>query len=519
MAAHVRPPAPRARVAADKGSGRLRALSDKLPSPLYLGGLEFGAHGLLGCLSAGLLLLSLASAPPRLGASAAASAVVTSLLAVMSLRLVDRAPKYTVIARGIVAPHREAYKRTIAVMLYVNLRLAWQMGWLRLGGAYAAGLAALAAWLLPRRAFDNANTFVFVVPISLGVWYDAAQQLAALGGASGSTAAFASAWNAQVVTARTLLAIQLAAVGVAFAFTLAFRGLVRTASVYAASAGVVAGILAGTLARRGPAATLTSGLGVAAALEAYSYLRSPRRLEVTPAPPPERPAPPSEQLAPPSERPAADDGPGDSSGNAEVAVATGRQMVWTATVDAEEPCDGGAAAFLNALLAREGAAGELISRVDDSVEGVVPLGGGRYRASISAVRLPGLTVTPTATILVERAGDPGDGDGGLRYTTEEVTTSYAGLFAGLLESLRPPRIRAVTEVRARGGVLAARGEFSLALPLPRWWPIPDSAMAAGGELVRGIVEKDTRLSVSRIKAEYGEWRDDAPDDDTRSTGG
>ena len=61
---------------------------------------------------------------------------------------------------------------------------------------------------------------------------------------------------------------------------------------------------------------------------------------------------------------------------------------------------------------------------------------------------------------------------------------------------------AFTELAAAEGEVRASGDFSLALPLPRWWPIPDGAMAQGERLIRSIVEKDTRLTLERLRAEY-----------------
>ena len=45
-----------------------------------------------------------------------------------------------------------------------------------------------------------------------------------------------------------------------------------------------------------------------------------------------------------------------------------------------------------------------------------------------------------------------------------------------------------TELRARedGAFLDGRSDFSLVNPLPRWWPIPDRLMAAGGALIKRL---------------------------------
>ena len=59
-------------------------------------------------------------------------------------------------------------------------------------------------------------------------------------------------------------------------------------------------------------------------------------------------------------------------------------------------------------------------------------------------------------------------------------------------------VEACTELSARDGKLEATGDFALTLPLPRWWPVPDRAMNRGESMIRGIVDKDTRLTVERL---------------------
>ena len=194
---------------------------------IKIGRLDFKAHGLLG--TAGLLLLGAALCCNQNVARylIMASIPVTTGLAWGSYALLGHAPEKTVIARGIVAPHREAYKRAIGVVLYVNVRLA---GPDLLGArVYGVACALLAAKLTPTKAFDNGNTFVFVVPIFCGVGLDAVRQLRCI-------AAQECAWNAEVATLRTVAAVQFVALLVSFAFTLGFRGYIRLTRLYALSA-------------------------------------------------------------------------------------------------------------------------------------------------------------------------------------------------------------------------------------------------------------------------------------------
>ena len=233
---------------------------------IKIGRLDFKAHGLLG--TAGLFLLgaALCCSTDTARYLIMASIPVTTGLAYGSYALLGHAPERTVIARGIVAPHREAYKRAIGVVLYVNVRLAWACDLL---GArlYGVACALLAARLAPTKAFDNGNTFVFVVPIFCGVGLDAVRQLRCI-------AAQECAWNAEVATLRTVAAVQFVALLVSFAFTLGFRGYIRLARLYALSAGAVAGIL-GALAGGGLTGAVAVGMISAFLLDRWIAARPP----------------------------------------------------------------------------------------------------------------------------------------------------------------------------------------------------------------------------------------------------
>ena len=151
------------------------------------------------------------------------------------------------------------------------------------------------------------------------------------------------------------------------------------------------------------------------------------------------------------------------------------------------PCDDRMRAYLRQMDA------ELLVRLDDSVEGVEPLGGNRYRADISKVGFFGLLACrPVATLRVERT------DRGIRYVTEKCDMVFTGPLRRLVAGLSGIGVEACTELSARDGKLEATGDFALTLPLPRWWPVPDKAMARGEGMIRGIVAKDTRLTVERL---------------------
>ena len=166
-------------------------------------------------------------------------------------------------------------------------------------------------------------------------------------------------------------------------------------------------------------------------------------------------------------------------------------MTWRAATVVAVPCadTAAAASFLDGV-----AGGDLIVRLDDSVQSVEALGSDRYRASIAPLHFPGLTVEVVALIRIERI------DAGLRYTTEGVRLNFTGIFRSAMVGVEELcDVAAVTELRARDGELAASGTFALELPLPRW--IPERATAAGERLIQSIVAKDTRLTIERLQAE------------------
>ena len=141
--------------------------------------------------------------------------------------------------------------------------------------------------------------------------------------------------------------------------------------------------------------------------------------------------------------------------------------------------------------------GNTLVKLDDSVEAVTPLGGDRYEAAITSVGFFGLLACkPVATLRVERT------DRGIRYVTEQCEMIFTGPLRRLVAGLAGIGVEACTELSARDGTLSATGDFALTLPLPRWWPVPDRAMRRGEGMIRGIVAKDTKLTVERLGREF-----------------
>jgi hypothetical protein len=196
----------------------------------------------------------------------------------------------------------------------------------------------------------------------------------------------------------------------------------------------------------------------------------------------------SGQLSPP---------PAQASTNA-LEVTTGeedkRSIRWTASAVEAAPCDERMSHFLRQMDP------EILVRLDDSVETVMRLGGDRYLAEISPLKFFGLlTCRPVATLRVEKT------DTGVRYVTEKCTMEFTGPFRRLVSGLRNIGTETCTDLSAHDGVLSVTGDFALTVNLPRWWPIPDSAMSRGESIIQGIVEKDTRLTVERLGREYDAW--------------
>jgi len=198
-----------------------------------------------------------------LSLSAAGTAAVT---ASSGIPLVNQAPVCTVIARNVVPPHRDAFRRTAKTVYYLSARIVWNhMRWVRWskysGNAdgvsfgvldWAWGCAALLYAIkhfLPRiqeTEWRNGNTYVFVVPMASGIIADAVFQLplvqCQMMKADSDGIARNSCWNRNAVNETDLLCVLLSALFVAFMFTLAFRGTLDIKRCYWGSAAVVHGI-------------------------------------------------------------------------------------------------------------------------------------------------------------------------------------------------------------------------------------------------------------------------------------
>jgi hypothetical protein len=156
------------------------------------------------------------------------SMIGNQVLGLHAYSLLDQVPLSTKICRGFVAPHREAFKRTIAMIHYTNLRLA--QPWLPSALYYP--LLALSWWqFVPLDSdFRNGNTWIFVVPMFFGVSLDMTQSLLMEHYCGLSS----------LVSWRWLLGVHMSAMSMAFAFTLAFRGIISIQRIYFGAAFFVA---------------------------------------------------------------------------------------------------------------------------------------------------------------------------------------------------------------------------------------------------------------------------------------
>ena len=174
-------------------------------------------------------------------------ACVASLVATHTgVKIIDQAPKQTVVMSHpfkVIPPHRDAFLRTASSMLYLCMRIAWNItSSYSLHGkqSWIWGSALLHyAWsnFVPSKTVDwtNGNTWIFIVPMALGLSVDALMQLPPLQCTEFGTAC----WNDDIVTQLNLLWILLSGLVIAFVFTVAFRGVMSVKRCYWGAALVV----------------------------------------------------------------------------------------------------------------------------------------------------------------------------------------------------------------------------------------------------------------------------------------
>jgi hypothetical protein len=220
-----------------------------------LGKLRFGLHGLLGILALTFTVTAYYQYPqyPTNLAVLAVSQLLNGVIAYHAATLLPQVPPFTQIVPGIVAPHKEAFRRTISVMNYLIARVtlavcAAPMMGILLGttgigrsdndNAQSAALqrdeysrylcCAVLAWfwwpLVPSwqnpSQLWNGNTWIFVFPIFVGVTGDFWQYIV----------------YRDVIPVEQLLQTEILGLVLAFSFTLAFRNYVSMPTVYVGAA-------------------------------------------------------------------------------------------------------------------------------------------------------------------------------------------------------------------------------------------------------------------------------------------
>ena len=236
-----------------------------------IGSLRFGVHGTGGVVSTialvySCLLIQSSKPEPAVFPSWLILVIVLGTLttAIGSYGLLPQVPQTSKITWFIIPPHREAFKRTIAIVGYLNIRLIHQMGWWSLllssvpTTLFGLNMEEMAfpvvlslynfRHFFPLKPnFANGNTWVFVIPMWLGISVDTVHQFPSspttkwlFGSLSYGSYFCNDIWNTHVVDVPYLLITLLCALQVAFLFTLAFRGYVNIRTCYWTSATVVA---------------------------------------------------------------------------------------------------------------------------------------------------------------------------------------------------------------------------------------------------------------------------------------
>ncbi len=209
-----------------------------------VGPLRFGVHGISGIL--GTIFVSHAlwrsfhsQEITFLQSLAVVSTSLTS--SVGSYGLLSQVPTTSQISSWIFPPHKEAFKRTIAIVGYLNLRLVHEWGWLSLFGnesmLFPVVLFLYTNYHFFPRTLDyaNGNTWVFVIPMFVGFNIDTWKQFPSFKNGDHDIIfnwGDVHHWNHHRVDETYLLLTLLCALQIAFMFTVAFRGRMSIKTCY-----------------------------------------------------------------------------------------------------------------------------------------------------------------------------------------------------------------------------------------------------------------------------------------------
>ena len=213
--------------------------------PRYLafrcGKLIFGFHGLLGMTC--LMMTTMAIYHPSLlWVLVYPSQICNLILIHHASTLLNQVPTSTQIFPGVVAPHKEAFQRTIWVMQYLIVRVVTKVcqeqiqnnNYRPIADHYFAVLQSIViVWryypLIPNIHTDwwNGNTWIFVIPIFIGV--------------SGDLYVYFT--YGDIFQVYHLLLGELLGLCLAFGFTLGFRQYIPMPMVYCGAAVAVWAII------------------------------------------------------------------------------------------------------------------------------------------------------------------------------------------------------------------------------------------------------------------------------------
>jgi hypothetical protein len=214
-----------------------------------IGALRFGVHGVFGIIGTCVVSYALFKSYMResIPLWLALSTVITSTTSsVGSYGLLPQVPTTSQIASWIFPPHKEAFKRTVAIVGYLNIRLVHEWQWV-LGRESVIFPFLLFLYtnyhFFPRNSdFFNGNTWVFVIPMFLGFNIDTFMQFPSIGlkNVVNAPTTFMSdpnwddvhRWNQNRVDETYLLLTLLCALKIAFMFTVAFRGRMSIRTCY-----------------------------------------------------------------------------------------------------------------------------------------------------------------------------------------------------------------------------------------------------------------------------------------------
>lgn len=216
-----------------------------------IGSLRFGVHGIAGivayaCVSYSLVLKRVLDVEIPFWLQLAV--VFSSLTAAFgSYDLLSQVPNTSTITSWIFPPHRDAFKRTIAIVGYLIIRLVREWHWFffseegTLFPLLLFGYVQFHFFPFFKADISNGNTWVFVYPMFLGFSVDACHLFPTSLTEEGRWNKSRD-WRQNRVDENYLLWTLWNALGIAFMFTVAFRGHMSIKTCYWIAA-VLVGIL------------------------------------------------------------------------------------------------------------------------------------------------------------------------------------------------------------------------------------------------------------------------------------